>query len=219
MKSLNLVLAIVTFSLTTVGCGQVNSPMSKQVQTDPEMVAIDTLTNEERTRLRAVTVIPAPIGAELINENEVFDHKPSGTRFYYPKGWEILDSRTGLSTSLGLRREDVGEVTLFWREADPGNFDDEILLAIALDGLKQVYGDKVSIGNSVKVGDKSGYQFNIKGPPSLVENPNLRGVVYVFYIRSAVNKTWIVKVRATAESEEKLKDVQPLLHYFQWTPL
>ena len=49
------------------------------------------------------TVIPKPPSADTVDESKSFVHKESGTKFYFPKGWDVIEEprSTGPFTSLG----------------------------------------------------------------------------------------------------------------------
>lgn len=164
------------------------------------------------------TVIPEPSSAESMDESKCFVHKESDTRFYYPSGWEVLEPTvTGPITSLGLRKESKGtEVTLFWRRSEIGDLDDKARMVVEVDGLKRVYGDKVSTAENIEVGEQAGYRIRINGPPPTMQEPNLRGVVYLFFVISSTKESWTVKVRATTKGEDALPLVEELLHFLRW---
>jgi hypothetical protein len=164
------------------------------------------------------TVLEPPEN-ETLDEAKCYTHPGSGIKFYYPKGWQVgSPKQTGPITSMPLSKDNGAlQVTLYFRPPDSETSEDEERVMMDSTALAQIYGDKLSEAETIKVKDQIGYRIKINGPPILMKNAKLVGVCYLFFIHSeTTHKTCTVKIRASAKDQETLEAVEELPFYLRW---
>lgn len=158
---------------------------------------------------------PEPARSPFVGD-EGYWHSESAVGFLFPADWTNLGiTNRGPITSLGLRKgEGDIEVTLYWSTPE-NEISDETIGDIEYSALKSIYGDKVGSPQPVAVGKKSGFRLPIDAGPLGQEKNDLKGVVYVFAVKSH-NGSWKIKVRATATTPEQFAEIAKLLDNYRW---